>query len=337
MAMMFAASYPTRVSALLLFGTFARFARADDYPHGHPPDAQQAGSRSRTPGATANCRARFAPSLVADATSMRALARLERMAMSPGTARKLFTLSTQLDVRHVLPAIRVPTLILHRTRRSAGACRPRPLSGRAHRQRKIRRAAPAKTTSRGRGDVDALLAEVREFLTGERADARARSRADDDPLLRHRRFDAAGGGARRQRVATTARGASTRSPTSKLKLFPRPPARHRRRRPVRVVRRPGARSALRRGAGARPCRRSACNCASACTPASAKSLGDKYSGIAVHVGARVAAAAEPGQVLVSSTVKDLVVGSGIQFDDLRPARAEGRAGRVAAVRGEFAA
>ena len=45
-------------------------------------------------------------------------------------------------------------------------------------------------------------------------------------------------------------------------------------------------------------------------------LGDKYSGIAVHLGARVASAAEPGQVLVSSTVKDLVAGSGIVFADL---------------------
>ena len=45
-------------------------------------------------------------------------------------------------------------------------------------------------------------------------------------------------------------------------------------------------------------------------------LGDKYSGIAVHLAARVASAAEPGQVLVTSTVKDLVVGSGIRFEDL---------------------
>ena len=45
-------------------------------------------------------------------------------------------------------------------------------------------------------------------------------------------------------------------------------------------------------------------------------LGEKYSGIAVHLGARVASAAEPGEVLVTSTVKDLVVGSGIQFEDL---------------------
>ena len=45
---------------------------------------------------------------------MRVLARLERLAMSPGTAHKLFTMLTQTDVRHVLPAIRVPTLVLHR-------------------------------------------------------------------------------------------------------------------------------------------------------------------------------------------------------------------------------
>jgi len=45
-------------------------------------------------------------------------------------------------------------------------------------------------------------------------------------------------------------------------------------------------------------------------------LGDKYSGIAVHVGARVAGAAEPGQVVVSSTVRDLVAGAGLRFEDL---------------------
>jgi class 3 adenylate cyclase len=44
-------------------------------------------------------------------------------------------------------------------------------------------------------------------------------------------------------------------------------------------------------------------------------MGDKYGGIAVHIGARVAAQAQPGEVLVSSTVKDLVAGSGLAFDD----------------------
>jgi class 3 adenylate cyclase len=52
-------------------------------------------------------------------------------------------------------------------------------------------------------------------------------------------------------------------------------------------------------------------------------LGEKYSGIAVHLGARVASAAEPSQVLVSSTVKDLVVGSGLHFEDLGPRTLKG--------------
>jgi class 3 adenylate cyclase len=52
----------------------------------------------------------------------------------------------------------------------------------------------------------------------------------------------------------------------------------------------------------------------ACTPANA-AVGDKVAGIAVHIGARVASAASPGEVVVSSTVKDLVAGSGLRFED----------------------
>ena len=61
-------------------------------------------------------------------------------------------------------------------------------------------------------------------------------------------------------------------------------------------------------------------------------MGDDVGGMAVNIGARVGAKAEPGEVLVSSTVTDLVVGSGLEFQRARHPRAEGRAGRVAAVR-----
>lgn len=115
MAMMFAATYPDRTQALLLYGTFARFSRGDGYPHGYPAAVNDTWlpALDRTWGTGELSRA-FAPSMAGDAATMRLLARLERMAMSPGTARKLFGMMTQLDVRHVLPAIRVPTLILHR-------------------------------------------------------------------------------------------------------------------------------------------------------------------------------------------------------------------------------
>jgi class 3 adenylate cyclase len=63
-------------------------------------------------------------------------------------------------------------------------------------------------------------------------------------------------------------------------------------------------------------------------------MGSDIGGIAVHIGARVAALARSDEVLVSSTIKDLVVGSGIEFDDPRPACPEGRSGRLATVLGE---
>jgi pimeloyl-ACP methyl ester carboxylesterase len=168
LAMMFAASHPSRVSALLLFGTFARFARAEDYPHGHPIHvAQQRLVSLEEAWGNGELSRSFAPSLVADAAAMRALARLERMAMSPGTARKLFTLSTQLDVRHVLPLIRVPTLILHRTH-------DQPVRV-GHGRYLAEHIANAKYVELAgedhfawTGNVDALLSEVREYLTGER-------------------------------------------------------------------------------------------------------------------------------------------------------------------------
>ena len=77
--------------------------------------------------------------------------------------------------------------------------------------------------------------------------------------------------------------------------------------PARAVRAALAIRATARTSGSR--------CAPASTPASARSGGDDVAGIAVHLAARVMAAAQPGEVLTSSTVKDLVVGSGLEFED----------------------
>jgi pimeloyl-ACP methyl ester carboxylesterase len=321
MAMMFAATYPHRVQALVLYGTFARFSRAHDYPHGLSPESSAkwvAGLEAAW--GTGQLSRSFAPSTSNDAATLRALARLERMAMSPGTARKLFGLLTQTDVRHVLPAIRVPTLILHRSQ-------DMPIRvGHAHYL--AQRIAGAKYVELPgadhmpmMGDVDALLGEVREFLTGERAapepdrilttilfcdivdsTRRATELGDHDwkKLLlqfyamvdgklhhfRGRKLDTAGDGlfAAFDGPARAARcGVALVEAAKALGLQ------------IRV------------GVHTGEC----------------EVLGDKYSGIAVHIGARVAAAAEPGQVLVTSTVKDLVVGSGIHFEDLGPRTLKG--------------
>lgn len=313
MAMMFAATYPHRVPALVLYGTFARFSRADDYPHGYPAKVnEQWVAGLRASWGTGELSRSFAPSVVADAAVMRTLARLERMAMSPGTARKLFALLTQTDVRHVLPAIRVPTLILHRTEDQ-----PVRVGHARYLAERITGAKFIELSGRDHlpwvGDVDALLGEVREFLTGERAapeldrilttilfcdivdsTKRAAELGDgewkqllsrfyalaDDKLhrFRGRKLDTAGDG------LFAAFDGPARAVRCGAAL-------------VEAVQPLGVR--LRAGAHTGEC----------------EVLGEKFSGIAVHLGARVASAAEPGQILVSSTVKDLVVGSGLQFDD----------------------
>lgn len=314
MAMMFAATYPERVPALILYGTYARFSRAEDYPPGYPAKANEKwlGSIESTWG-TGELSRLFAPSRASDAAEMRVLARLERLAMSPGTARKLFTLTTQIDVRHVLSTIRVPTLVLHRV-----GDRPVSVDNARYLAKHIAGAKyvelPGEDHMPFMGDIDAILGEAREFLTGERAapevdrvlttilfcdivDSTARAaqigdRAWKDVLGRFHTLAAEKLAHFRGRLLDTAGDG----------LFGAFDG------PARAVR---CGAALADAVRAHDLRLRVGVHTGEC-----EVLGDKYSGIAVHLGARVAAAAEPGQVLVTSTVKDLVIGSGLNFEDL---------------------
>ncbi len=314
MAMMFAATYPGRVTALVLYGTFACFSETHDYPHGYPAHINTKWlSKLEATWGSGELSSSFVPSLKADPVVMRALSRQERMAMSPGTARKLFTLLTQTDVRHVLPAIRVPTLILHRSED-----KPIRVGHARYLAQNIQGAKYVELAGCDHipwfGDVDALLGEVSEFLTGERAapdvdrilttilfcdivesTQRAAELGDrdwklllsrfyatiDDKLrqFRGRKLDTAGDG------LFAAFDGPARAVRCGVSL-------------TDAVRRLGVQ--LRVGVHTGEC----------------EVLAEKYSGIAVHLGARVASVAQPNQVVVSSTVKDLVVGSGIRFEDL---------------------
>lgn len=325
MAMLFAATYPERVPALVLYGTFARFSRDDDYPYGYPQDVnvRWVGSLESTWG-TGELSCAFAPGIAADPAAVRRLARLERMAMSPGTARKLFALLTETDVRHVLPTLRVPTLILHRrddepVRVGHASYLAAHITGAAYVELEGRDHLPFV------GDTEAVLAEVRGFLTGERdapdadrvlttilfcdiADSTQRAAVLGDrrwkqllsafyglidEKLQHfrgRKLDTAGDG------VFAAFDGPARAVRCGAAL-------------VEAVRSLGIE--LRVGVHTGEC----------------EVLNDKYSGIAVHLGARVASAARPGQVVVSSTVKDLVVGSGLRFEDLGNQELKGVPGR----------
>ena len=115
MAILMTASHPDRVKALVLYGTFTRLLRAPDYPLGVTEEQLSAlvevSAKGWGEGVGLGA---WAPSRRGDADLRRWWARLQRVAASPGMVRNIFALYPQLDIRDVLPAIQVPTLVLHR-------------------------------------------------------------------------------------------------------------------------------------------------------------------------------------------------------------------------------
>jgi pimeloyl-ACP methyl ester carboxylesterase/class 3 adenylate cyclase len=314
MAILFAATYPERTNALMLYGTFARLTRAHDYPFGVPPTVLSGwlgaveavwgkGEMSKT----------LAPNRADDARFIRLMAKLERMAMSPGTAKKLFRMLFETDVRDVLPTVRVPTLVLHRTDDQAILVgHARYLAERIPAARLVE--LPGVDHLPFMGDPDALLAEVRVFLTGDRAAPEA------DRVLTTILFcDIVDSTQHAARLGDQAWSALL------TRFYALADARLRSLRGRRLdTAGDGLFAAFDGPARAVRCGLALCAAVSALGvqlrvgvhTGECEVLGEKYSGIAVHLGARVASAAEPGQVLVSSTVKDLVAGSGIVFADL---------------------
>jgi pimeloyl-ACP methyl ester carboxylesterase/DNA-binding winged helix-turn-helix (wHTH) protein len=114
-ACLFAARYPERVSALILYGTFARGLKADDYPHMATREKYDAWLNSLIAewGGAASL-GLFAPSIADDPAAQDGWARYLRSAATPGTIRGIFEVLRDIDVRDILPEIKCPTLVLHR-------------------------------------------------------------------------------------------------------------------------------------------------------------------------------------------------------------------------------
>lgn len=168
MCTLFAATYPERTAALIVLAGYARPLVAPDYPHGATP-----GERLRFAehvehnwGSDIRLAAR-APSLVHDARFREWWATYLRMSASPGAAAALIRMNMAIDVRHVLPAIRVPTLVVHRTGdRSISVEHSRYLAARIPGARLVE--LPGDDHLPFVGDQDAILIEIEHFLTGVR-------------------------------------------------------------------------------------------------------------------------------------------------------------------------
>jgi pimeloyl-ACP methyl ester carboxylesterase len=313
MCALFAATYPERTSALIIYGSMARFAWAPDYPWGRTSEEHE--KRLRTveqAWGTGTSVDMYAPSLASDPSYRNWIAGYERASASPGAVLAMLRMNMEIDARHVLPTIRVPTLVVHRTGdRAVKVEQGRDIAEHIPGARLVE--LPGDDHHPWVGDSGAILDEVEEFLTGVRPNAEA------DRVLATVLFSDIVGSTERAAEVGDRRWRDLLE--SYYALARRELTRFRGREidtagdgffaafdgPARAIRCAEAISK-----GVRPL---GVEIRAGLHTGECEVIGEKVGGIAVHIGARVAAQAGPSEVLVSSTVKDLVAGSGIAFED----------------------
>jgi pimeloyl-ACP methyl ester carboxylesterase len=314
MSMLFAATYPDRATGLILYGGLAKGVATDDYPWAPRPETfEKAGLEFITSawgeGASGEV---FAPSIV-DIPGVREWGgRYERMASSPGGLAALYQMFAETDVRHVLSSIGIPTLIIHRKGdRAVNVRNSRYLAENISGARYLE--LEGIDHELWAGDTEAVLGEIEEFITG------VRTAPEPDRMLATVLFtdivdstkQAAALGDRRWRDVLESHQQITRKNLERFKgqeikttgdgflaIFDGPARGIRCAQQIRDdVRTVGVeiRAGLHTG--------------------EVEKMGTDIGGIGVHIGARVGSLAGSSEVLVSRTVKDLVAGSGIQFED----------------------
>src|SRR5262245_19960638 len=168
MCMLFAATYPERTVALVTYTCFAKRIWSPDYPWAPTPEARakEYEQVEREWGSQMDL-AHYIPSKIHDAVFARRIATYYRNAASPSAAVALLKMNTQIDVRHVLPTIGVPTLVLHRSGDlDVNIEEGRWLASQIPDARFVE--LPGDDHMPWAGDQDSLLDEVQEFLTGIR-------------------------------------------------------------------------------------------------------------------------------------------------------------------------
>ncbi|HET6642300.1 MAG TPA: alpha/beta fold hydrolase, partial [Gaiellaceae bacterium] len=169
MAALFAATYPERTTALVMVGGFARFREAPDYPLGMSDEALIKKKRTITESWGSDVVRRvlrqLAPSIADDEEQVQVYTRAAARGASPTAATTLMRMSAEIDIREVLPAIRVPTLVLHRAE-EALADESRDVGERILGAKVVE--LPGVDHMPWLGDQDAVLGEIEEFLTGAR-------------------------------------------------------------------------------------------------------------------------------------------------------------------------
>jgi pimeloyl-ACP methyl ester carboxylesterase len=166
MSILFAATYPERVSHLVLLGGFAR--ATDIRPPGLTPQELQArlDLRIKNWGTGAMMKV-VSPSEAADPNAVPALAKFERLASSPGALKTIMMLNAQIDVTPILPSVQIPTLVLHRSADAVvSVVLGRGLATQIAGARYVE--YPGSDHAFWSGDTEAMLGDIEEFITGHR-------------------------------------------------------------------------------------------------------------------------------------------------------------------------
>jgi pimeloyl-ACP methyl ester carboxylesterase/plasmid stabilization system protein ParE len=324
MSVLFAATHPDRVTALVLHGAMGRTTEAPEYPWASPAEAlRESAAEFIVPywGQQAEGMVElFAPSLADDPEAVEFTARMERSAASPGMVQQIFEMFLDIDVRAILPTIHVPTLVLHRRADRVVNWRAgKELAAQIPGARYVE--LPGMDHLPWAGDTEAVLGEIEEFLTGthsvpepERVLATvmftdivgSTQRAAELGDARWRELLAAHQAAVRREL-TRFRGREVKTlGDGSLATFDGP---------ARAIRCGRAIAQSARSLGLEVC--------IGLHSGEVELIEDDVGGIAVHIAARVGALAAADEVLVSSTVKDLVAGSGIRFEDRGAKRLKG--------------
>jgi class 3 adenylate cyclase/pimeloyl-ACP methyl ester carboxylesterase len=313
MCIVFSATYPQRVSALILYGGFARGAWAPDYPWRSTEEqfeaALKATERDWGQGNSVDI---FSPSLARDDELRKFVGRLERGGATPGAVRALMQVNHGIDVRHVLPTIGVPTLVLHRTGEAIKVENGRYLAQHIRSAKYVE--LPGVDHNPWVGDSNAILGEIEEFLTGGRRE----NEANFDRVLATVLFtDIVGSTARAVELGDRA----WKDLLNQHHSLVREQLQRHRGREINssgdgfLAAFDGPARAVRCGQTiADAVKKFGIHIRAGVHTGECEVMGDDLGGIAVHIGARIGALAAPDEVLVSSTVKDLVAGSGLKFE-----------------------
>jgi pimeloyl-ACP methyl ester carboxylesterase len=322
MSLLFAATYPERVRALVVYGSLARFTRAPDYPFGQTrEEAIREDEHDERLWGTVELAREYFPDLPEEELEP-AAARM-RQGASPGALRMLNRMNLEIDVRGVLSSVRVPTLVLHRTEDHIPVAGARWMAERIPGARFVE--LPGGPHMTYLGDWQRVVDEIKGFLVPI-CTAPPPVQERDTVLATVLFTDIVGStakaaelGDRDWRDLLEQHHARVRQELSRYRgieldtagdgFFARFDG------PARAIRCAREINAAVRELGI--------EVRAGLHTGECELLDNKVAGLAVSIGARVAAQARPGEVLVSQTVKDLVAGSGLAFEDRGSAELKG--------------